>query len=321
MLSIKKVKRPWSKCVVNLVYFPVEKNMSLWNACHRKNTEFDLHYGKIGSIPNSTAGMMRLSVAYLRAILRKHQILDLGTKEELITRVQLLKAGYLEAAFSREHLCIKLHMIEVAMTIRSTQEELSSKSFRRKRKYANGKENTVTTRTSCLKDIISPKEAVLNIENQQWSVDKALEALKLFVGNVEEKLQQKTDDLEKKAVKLSNKKRGATQESSKCEKVMKMEPVKNVIQCPGRKKLLAKLRESGEAQSTQSFAVGQSVEVFGMRRIWKGPTGNLAGIKKRFNTFMRRMVLFILFILKIEQSTACMQLGLLWMGSFIQFEQ
>ena len=43
---------------------------------------------------------------------------------------------------------------------------------------------------------------------------------------------------------------------------MKTEPVKKVIQCPGRKKLLAKLRESGEAQRTQNFAVGQSVEVF-----------------------------------------------------------
>lgn len=30
-----------------------------------------------------------------------------------------------------------------------------------------------------------------------------------------------------------------------------------------------------------------------MRRIWKEPTGNLAGIMERFNTFMRRMVLFI----------------------------
>ena len=79
---------------------------------------------------------------------------------------------------------------------------------------------------------------------------------------MEEKLRQKTDDLKKKAVKLSNKKRRATQESSKCEKVMKMEPVKNMIQRPTRKKLLAKLRESGEAQSTQNFAVGQSVEVF-----------------------------------------------------------
>ena len=56
---------------------------------------------------------------------------------------------------------------------------------------------------------------------------------------MDEKLRQKTDDLEKKAVKLNNKKSQATQESSKYKKVMKMEPVKNVIQCPGMKKLLA----------------------------------------------------------------------------------
>ena len=102
-----------------------EKKHELVECLSQKNKEFDLHYGKIGSIPNSTAGMMRLCVAQLRAILRKHQILDLGTKEELIIRVWLLKAGYLEGASSREHLCI-LHMIEVVMTIRSTQEELSS---------------------------------------------------------------------------------------------------------------------------------------------------------------------------------------------------
>ena len=36
-------------------------------------------------------------------------------------------------------------------------------------------------------DILSPKAPVLEVENQQWSVDKALDALKLFLGNVEEK--------------------------------------------------------------------------------------------------------------------------------------
>ena len=225
--------------------------------------EDDLYDGKIGSIPNSTAGLMRLSVAQLRAILRKHQILELGTKEELITRVGLLKAGYPEAAFSRERLCV-LHMIEVAIKIRSTQEERSksSKSIRRKRKYGHGQENTVTTRTSCLKDILSPKVPVLEVENQQWNVDKALAALKLFAGNAEEKSRQKIDDLEKKTAKLSDKKRRATEVSFKREKIMKTEPVENVSQRPEReKKLPAKLRESGEEQSRQNFAVGQSVEV------------------------------------------------------------
>ena len=147
-----------------------------------------------------------MSVAQLRAILRQHQILELGTKEELITRVGLLKAGYPEAAFSRERLCI-LHMVEVAIKIRSTQEELSSKSFRRKRKFTHGQENTFTTRTSCLKDILTPKAPVLDVENQQRSIHKALDALKLFVGDAEKKARQMIDDLEKETVKTSDKKR------------------------------------------------------------------------------------------------------------------
>ncbi|KAJ7391492.1 hypothetical protein OS493_018539 [Desmophyllum pertusum] len=71
----------------------------------------DLYDGKMESIPNSTAGLMRLSVAQLRAILKTHHTLQLGTKEELVARVGLLKAGYPEAAFSRERLCV-LHTIE-----------------------------------------------------------------------------------------------------------------------------------------------------------------------------------------------------------------
>ena len=157
---------------------------------------------------------MRLSVAQLRAILRQDQVLELGTKEELITRVGLLKAGYPEGAFSRERLCI-LHMVEVAIKIRSTQEERSSKSFHPKRKFAQGRENTVTTRTSCLKDILTPKAPVLDAENQQRSIRKTLDTLKRFVGDAEKKSRQMIDNLENETVKTSDKRRRASQVSSK----------------------------------------------------------------------------------------------------------
>lgn len=200
--------------------------------------------------------------------MRQHQILELGTKEELITRVGLLKAGYPEAAFSRECLCI-FHMVEVAIKITSTQEELSSKSFRRKRKFAHGQENTVTTRMSCLKDILTPKAPLLDVENQQRSIHKALDALKLFVGDAGKKSRQMIDDLEKETVKTSDKKRRTSQVSSKREKVMKTEHVVNAMKRPGReKKLPAKLRESGNAQS--NFAVGQSGEVLWNEKDLKG---------------------------------------------------
>ena len=88
-------------------------------------TDADLYDGGISSIPSSTAGLMKLSVAHLRAILRRHGILEVGTKEELIARVGLLKAGHPEAAFSRERLCI-LHIISVAKEIDRNEEKGSS---------------------------------------------------------------------------------------------------------------------------------------------------------------------------------------------------
>lgn len=71
MLSTKRVRRPSSKCVVDLVYLPVEKKHELVEHV-AENTpgksepvaylnETDLYDGKIGSIPNSTTGLMRLS--------------------------------------------------------------------------------------------------------------------------------------------------------------------------------------------------------------------------------------------------------------------
>lgn len=77
--------------------------------------------------------MIKLSVAQLRAILRTHNILEVGTKEELVTRVGLLKAGQPEAAFSRERLCL-LHMVEVAKEI-TVQYELNMATINRQRKF------------------------------------------------------------------------------------------------------------------------------------------------------------------------------------------
>ena len=88
---------------------------------------------------------MKLPVAYLRAILRAHNVLEDGTKEELITRVGLVKAGYPEAAFSRERLCI-LHMIAVAKQIVHIQENSKASSICRTRTFAHGKTNTMWTR-------------------------------------------------------------------------------------------------------------------------------------------------------------------------------
>lgn len=63
---------------------------------------------------------MKLWVAYLRAIPWAHNIMEVGSKDELIDWVKLLKAGHQEATFSREHLCM-LHLIATGREISQNQ--------------------------------------------------------------------------------------------------------------------------------------------------------------------------------------------------------
>ena len=85
---------------------------------------------------------MKLSVAHLRAILRAHDVLEVGAKEELTARVGLLKKGHQKAAFSHEPLSI-LHQIATARKL------LRNQGFRsriiHKRTLAHGKNETLTT--------------------------------------------------------------------------------------------------------------------------------------------------------------------------------
>ena len=86
-----------------------------------KNTGYGPAYdGNISSLPKTTAGLMKLWVAYLRAIPWPHNIMEVGSKDELIDWVKLLKAGHQEATFSREHLCM-LHLIATGREISQNQ--------------------------------------------------------------------------------------------------------------------------------------------------------------------------------------------------------
>ena len=88
---------------------------------------------------------MKLSVAHLWAIFRAHDILEVGSKEELIARVGLLGEGLQEAAFSHERLSIQ---IETARELLRNQ--VSRSCIIRKRTIAHLKNETLTTQNSCL---------------------------------------------------------------------------------------------------------------------------------------------------------------------------
>lgn len=157
----------------------------------------NLYDGNVESIPSSSAGLIKLSVAQLRAILRTHNILEVGTKEELVTRVRLLKAGNLEAAFSKERLCI-LNMIVVAKEITKVQYELDMATIRRKRKFQQGEENTLRTRTSCLKDVLTPRTTSIDVGKRELKQNMgiALEPLGAIVAEKEEMSRQRIGELE-----------------------------------------------------------------------------------------------------------------------------
>ena len=161
-------------------------------------TEADLYDGKISSIPNSMAGLMKLSVAHLRAILRRHNILEVGTKDARIARVGLLKVGHPEAAFSRERLCI-LHYITVAKQMYRNQAKMSS--ICRSRTFTHGKGETLTTRNFCLRDMMKNKTPTIEISSSERNFYSILLPLENEVAQQEEKVRANIDELEKKPAK------------------------------------------------------------------------------------------------------------------------
>ena len=173
---------------------------------HKMLTETDLYDGNLSSVANSTGGLMKESVAYLRAVLRTHHVLEVGTKEELIARVGLLKAGYPEAAFSRERIRI-LHIIAVGKEIANYQEEDMGLSIRRTRTFALGKDETLTTRTKCLKSILTKATptTILDTSITKQNVNTILEPLECNIAQQEEKARAKIDKLEKESRKPNTK--------------------------------------------------------------------------------------------------------------------
>lgn len=61
-----------------------------------------IYDGIINNVPSSVSQLNKKPIRYLRAVLSHHGILSVGTKEELIIRIGLLKCGQQQAVFSRE---------------------------------------------------------------------------------------------------------------------------------------------------------------------------------------------------------------------------
>ena len=215
--------------------------------------ETDLYDGNTSSIPNTTAGLMKLSVAHLRAILRAHDVLEVGSKEELIARVGLLKAGHQEAAFSRERLCI-LHYITVAKEVSRNQAEHSRHSdVIRTRAYAHGKTETMTTRNSCLQGLL--KNSAPTIDGSCSKRD-----LQSTVAMLENKLVEQEEKARSKITKENEIKPGKRKEKIKISKEGQKQINENVRRSERKRKQPEKLRDCGDTPNFLTH-VGTVVDV------------------------------------------------------------
>ena len=225
---------------------------------HKMLTETDLYDGNLSSVANSTGGLMKESVAYLRGVLRTLHVLEVGTKEELIARVGLLKAGYPEAAFSRERIRI-LHIIAVGKEIANYQEEDMGLSIRRTRTFALGKDETLTTRTKCLKSILTKATptTILDTSITKQNVNTILEPLECNIAQQEEKARAKIDKLEKESRK-PNTKHSRPKKINKCIPSSNNE---NIRRSKRKQKSCTKPQNEIFTTSTIANYVGEKVEV------------------------------------------------------------
>lgn len=225
---------------------------------HTILTETDLYDGNLSSVANSTGGLMKASVAYLRVILRTHNVLEVGTKEELITRVGLLKAGYPEAAFSRERLRI-LHIIAVAKEIANNQEEDLGSSIRRTRTFAHGKDETLTTRNMCLKSILTKATpTTIDTSSTKQNVNTCLAPLECNIAQQEEMARAKIDELEKETKDPSTKQT----RPKKKDKGIPGSNNENIRRSKRKQKLCTKPKEETFTTNTNiANYVGEKVEI------------------------------------------------------------
>ena len=86
--------------------------------------------GELSSVPNTLSELSKLSVYKLREILRHHNILDCGVKDELVLRVGMLKGGSAHIAFHKEREAL-LDLINATKRLISLQKEIYLRNPRR----------------------------------------------------------------------------------------------------------------------------------------------------------------------------------------------
>ena len=139
-------------CKKNDIYFEGKKHEYVKHIIEKldwkRSPKLERYNGEISSIPTLTTEIAKLSVFKLREILRFHNILDCGTKDELILRVGMLRAnrGYL--AFYKESEAI-INLITATRTLIRVQKSMhlaDPKIIHKKRRFSTPFDPTLSSK-------------------------------------------------------------------------------------------------------------------------------------------------------------------------------
>ena len=150
----------------------------------------DVYDGNIHLVPDSVTEIAKLSVYRLRVILRYHNILDCGTKDELSLRVGMLKAGRCYLAFYKELEAIK-NLITATRSIITAEKELylcDPTVVHKRRKYATPSGASIgTSRPRDSASIANKKQSPLlyvppgiSLENLEEVLDPLMKEVILY---------------------------------------------------------------------------------------------------------------------------------------------
>ena len=120
---------------------------------YEKPPPLEEYNGDLSSLPDSITDIAKLSIYKLKEILRFHNVLDCGTKDELVVRVGMVRGGRKYLAFHRELEAIR-NLITATRSIITAEKELyleDPKVIHKRRKFftkSGPSVNTVRPRDS-----------------------------------------------------------------------------------------------------------------------------------------------------------------------------
>ena len=111
--------------------------------------------GNLSEVPLSVAQLNKQPVRFLRAVLRFHGYCPLGTKDELIIRVGLLKGGQIQTAFSRERMELMKRISILRDIYKLLAQEKEAKLYVLKSRTFGSDSAVLSTRDKCgLKKVV-----------------------------------------------------------------------------------------------------------------------------------------------------------------------